>query len=137
MKTFAWLTGETLRCLTESCFNKRLDARPHDAGNRCEFIVADYYLLECLLCWRGSLIRRRYRGRTAPFTSVERFRAHLRATQRKSRGVGLSVCASIESAIAEIAHSGYPEATSTGSACASQALCLFVGDTVACLDRDG
>ena len=25
-------------------------------------------------CWRGSLIRRRYRGRTAPFTSVERSR---------------------------------------------------------------
>jgi unsaturated chondroitin disaccharide hydrolase len=28
--------------LTESCFNKRPDARPHDAANRCEFIVADY-----------------------------------------------------------------------------------------------
>ena len=39
------------------------------------------------------------------------------------------------SAIAEIAHSGYPEATSTGSACASDAL-SFGGDTVACLDRD-
>ena len=35
--------------LTESCTNKRPDARPHDAANRCEFIVADYYLLECLL----------------------------------------------------------------------------------------
>ena len=35
--------------LTESCFNKRADARPHDAANKCEFIVADYYLLECLL----------------------------------------------------------------------------------------
>ena len=33
--------------LTESCFNKRPDARPHDAANRCEFIFADYYLLEC------------------------------------------------------------------------------------------
>jgi hypothetical protein len=32
--------------LTESCFNKRPDARPHDAASRCEFIVADYYLLE-------------------------------------------------------------------------------------------
>ena len=95
-------------------------------------------------CWPFSSVSAAHPLRTAlvgfraaPFTSVERFWAHLRATQRKSRRVGLSVCASIESAIAEIAHSGYPEATSTGSACASQALCLFVGDTVACLDRDG
>ena len=51
--------------------------------------------------------------------------------------MGLSACASIESAIAEIARSGYPEATSTGSACASEALGFFVGDTVACLDRNG
>jgi len=35
--------------LTESCFNKRTDARPQDAANKCEFIVADYFLLECLL----------------------------------------------------------------------------------------
>jgi hypothetical protein len=40
--------------LTESCFNKRPDA-PHDAANRCEFIVADYYLLECLLVLAGEL----------------------------------------------------------------------------------
>ena len=36
--------------------------------------------------------------------------------------MGLSVCASIESAIAEIARSGYPEATSTNSARVSEAL---------------
>jgi unsaturated chondroitin disaccharide hydrolase len=41
--------------LTESCFNKRPDARPHDAASRCEFIVADYYLLECLLVLTGAL----------------------------------------------------------------------------------
>ena len=41
--------------LTESCFNKRPDARPHDAANKCEFIVADYYLLECLLVLTGEL----------------------------------------------------------------------------------
>ena len=41
--------------LTESCFNKRPDARPRDAANRCEFIVADYYLLECLLVLAGEL----------------------------------------------------------------------------------
>jgi unsaturated chondroitin disaccharide hydrolase len=41
--------------LTESCFNKRPDARPQDAASKCEFIVADYYLLECLLVLTGSL----------------------------------------------------------------------------------
>jgi hypothetical protein len=39
--------------LTESCFNKRPDARPHDAANR--YVVADYYLLECLLVLAGEL----------------------------------------------------------------------------------
>jgi unsaturated chondroitin disaccharide hydrolase len=41
--------------LTESCFNKRPDARPLDAANKCEFIVADYYLLECMLVLAGDL----------------------------------------------------------------------------------
>src|SRR4029077_176465 len=41
--------------LTESCFIKRPDARPQDAANKCEFIVADYYLLECLLVLTGNL----------------------------------------------------------------------------------
>ncbi len=41
--------------LTESCFNKRPDARPQDAANNCEFIVADYYLLECLLALAGDV----------------------------------------------------------------------------------
>lgn len=41
--------------LTESCFNKRPDARPHDAAGKCEFIVADYYLLECLLVLADEL----------------------------------------------------------------------------------
>jgi unsaturated chondroitin disaccharide hydrolase len=41
--------------LTESCFNKRPDARPQDAASRCEFIVADYYLLESLLALAGKL----------------------------------------------------------------------------------
>lgn len=35
--------------LTESCFNKRPDARPVDAANKCEFVVASYYLLESLI----------------------------------------------------------------------------------------
>jgi unsaturated chondroitin disaccharide hydrolase len=41
--------------LTENCFNKRADARPQDAANKCEFIVADYYLLECLMVLAGEL----------------------------------------------------------------------------------
>lgn len=41
--------------LTESCFNKRPDSRPHDAANKCEFILSDYYLLECLLVLTGKL----------------------------------------------------------------------------------
>jgi len=41
--------------LTESCFNKRPDARPQDAASQCEFIVADYYLLESLLALAGKL----------------------------------------------------------------------------------
>ena len=41
--------------LTESCFNKRADSRPHDAANKCEFILSDYYLLECLLVLTGKL----------------------------------------------------------------------------------
>jgi hypothetical protein len=38
---------------------------------------------------------------------------------------------------AKIARSANPEATSTDSARASEALGLFVGDTVSCLDRNG
>jgi len=41
--------------LTESCFNKRKDARPQDAANRCEFIVGSYYLFESLLGLAGRI----------------------------------------------------------------------------------
>lgn len=41
--------------LTESCFNKRSDARPEDAVARCEFIVADYYLFEALASLAGHI----------------------------------------------------------------------------------
>jgi len=41
--------------LTEACFNKRLDARPQDRANRCEFIVGSYYLFESLLVLAGRL----------------------------------------------------------------------------------
>ena len=39
--------------LTNACFNKRADARPHDAGTNCEFIVGDYFFFECLLGLAG------------------------------------------------------------------------------------
>lgn len=39
--------------LTNACFNKRPDARPHDAGTNCEFIVGDYYFFESLLALAG------------------------------------------------------------------------------------
>jgi unsaturated chondroitin disaccharide hydrolase len=39
--------------LTNACFNKRPDARPHDAGTNCEFVVGDYYFLESLLGLAG------------------------------------------------------------------------------------
>lgn len=41
--------------LTESCFNKRADARAHDAASNCEFIVADYYFFESLLTLGGVI----------------------------------------------------------------------------------
>jgi unsaturated chondroitin disaccharide hydrolase len=41
--------------LTNACFNKRPDARPHDAGTNCEFIVGDYYFFESLLALAGMV----------------------------------------------------------------------------------
>jgi hypothetical protein len=41
--------------LTESCFNKRPDARPEDAAANCEFIVGDYYLFETLTAFSGDI----------------------------------------------------------------------------------
>lgn len=41
--------------LTQACFNKRPDARPHDRISRCEFIVGSYYLFESLLALAGHL----------------------------------------------------------------------------------
>jgi len=41
--------------LVDACFNKRPDARPHDAGTNCEFVVGDYYFLENLLSLAGVI----------------------------------------------------------------------------------
>ncbi len=41
--------------LTTCCFNKRPDARPHDAASNCEFIVGSYYLMESLAMLMGAL----------------------------------------------------------------------------------
>jgi hypothetical protein len=60
---------------------------------------------------------------------------------RRQRGIcvgpialGIGTGGFVQSAAAKIARSGLPVATSTDSARASEALGLFVGDTVACLD---
>ncbi|MGC1345292.1 MAG: hypothetical protein WA863_04145, partial [Methyloceanibacter sp.] len=53
---------------------------------------------------------------------------------RRSQPGELGSAASIGSAIAEFARSGYPEATSTGLDRASEALGLFISNAVACLD---
>jgi unsaturated chondroitin disaccharide hydrolase len=45
--------GRVPGMLTEACFNKRVDARPQDRANRCEFIVGSYYLFESLLALDG------------------------------------------------------------------------------------
>ncbi len=34
---------------------QRADTRPHDAATNCEFIVADYYLMECLHVLTGKV----------------------------------------------------------------------------------
>jgi unsaturated chondroitin disaccharide hydrolase len=47
--------GRVPGMLTEACFNKRTDARPHDRVNRCEFIVGSYYLFESLLGLAGRI----------------------------------------------------------------------------------
>jgi hypothetical protein len=60
--------------------------------------------------------RRRGCGRAeplVPFTSVERFPAPSSRHGGITAASGRSACVSIEIAIAEIARSGYPEATST------------------------
>jgi hypothetical protein len=57
------------------------------------------------------------------------------APRRKTAASGTIVCASIGSAIAEIARLGYPEATSSDSARASETW-PFISDTVACHDVD-
>ena len=47
--------GRVRGMLTEACFNKRTDARPHDRANRCEFIVGTYYFFESLLALAGRI----------------------------------------------------------------------------------
>jgi unsaturated chondroitin disaccharide hydrolase len=47
--------GRVPGMLTDACFNKRPDARPHDASPNCEFIVGDYYFFESLLALAGII----------------------------------------------------------------------------------
>ena len=72
--------------LAESCFNKRPDARPHDAANKCEFIVADYYFLNACWCWREIwILSRCSRALGGQITQTKR--------TRPSRGVLRFGCA--------------------------------------------
>ena len=67
-------------------------------------------------------------------TSAEQMRA-LRERERR----GIRRCTISESAddLRVIAEHGYDGAASTDQDCGSQALSLFISDTVACLDRTG
>jgi hypothetical protein len=71
----------------------------------------------------------------APFTSVERFRAP--SSRRGGKTAAMTRTERVREyrgANAKIAHSGYPEATSTDLRSPSEALGLFISNAVACLD---
>jgi len=67
-------------------------------------------------------------------TSAERMRAHRERARRGLRRFTISVSADDLSVIAE---NGYEDAASSDQDCQSQAISLFISDTVACLDRTG
>jgi hypothetical protein len=67
-------------------------------------------------------------------TPAERMRAHRERVRRGLRRFTISVSADDLSVIAE---RGYEGAASTDSDCRSEAVSLFISDTVACLDRTG
>ena len=67
-------------------------------------------------------------------TSAERMRAHRERARRALRRFTISVSADDLSVIAE---NGYEDAASSDQDCRSQAISLFISDTVACLDRAG
>jgi hypothetical protein len=67
-------------------------------------------------------------------TSAERMRAHRERERRGLRRFTISVSADDLSVIAE---HGYEGAARTDQDCRSEAVSLFIGDTVACLDRTG
>jgi hypothetical protein len=67
-------------------------------------------------------------------TAAERMRAHRERARRGLRRFTISVSADDLSVIAE---HGYEGAAITDQHCRSQAISLFISDTVACLDRTG
>jgi hypothetical protein len=67
-------------------------------------------------------------------TSAERMRAHRERARRGLRKFTISVSADDLRAIAE---HGYEGAASSDQDCRSQAVSLFISDTVACLDLAG
>ena len=67
-------------------------------------------------------------------TAAERMSAYRERARRGLRRFTISVSADDLSVIAE---NGYEGAASSDQDCRSQAISLFIGDTVACLDRSG
>ena len=67
-------------------------------------------------------------------TAAERVRAHRERARRGLRRFTISVSADDLRVIAE---HGYEGAASADQDCRSQAITLFISDTVACLDRTG
>jgi hypothetical protein len=67
-------------------------------------------------------------------TGTERMRAHRARRRRRVRKLTVEVS---EDDLQALAERGYEGAASGDQGCRSQAITLFICDTVACLDRTG
>ena len=67
-------------------------------------------------------------------TGTERMRAHRARRRRRVRKLTVEVS---EDDLQALAERGYEGAASGDQDCRSQAVTLFISDTVACLDRTG
>jgi hypothetical protein len=67
-------------------------------------------------------------------TSAERMRAHRERAHHRLRRLTADVS---EDDFRSLAEQGYEGAAGTDQDCRSQAVSLFISDTVACLDRTG
>ena len=67
-------------------------------------------------------------------TAAERMRAHRARRRRRVRRLTIEVS---EDDLKALAEHGYEGAANSDHDCRSQAVSLFISDTVACLDRAG